>query len=136
MNYKQKILRYWLAMNATAFDAAIHALVLFCGVAGAHEATQWVPALNLQQLGWVFLIAFGRAILAYVEAHPVAATLADVGRVPSPGVPESAGRLPSPGVPVIQPGVSVPAIPPCEGTRPAMGTDCRPLVSPSNNSTL
>jgi len=77
MNLKRQILRYWLAMNATALDAAIHALVLFCGVAGAHEATQLVPALNLQQLAWVFLIAFGRAMLAYAAAHPVAALLPD-----------------------------------------------------------
>ena len=82
MKLKPGILRYWLAMNATALEAAIHALVLFCGVAGAHEATQWVPALNLQQLGWVFLIAFGRAILAYVEAHPVTDLLA-MGAPPS-----------------------------------------------------
>jgi hypothetical protein len=106
MDLKQSILRYWLAMNATALDAAIHALALFCGVAGAHEATQWVPALNLQQLGWVFLIAFGRAVLAYVAAHPVAAALANADRVSSPGVP-------------------APSLPPGEGTRPTDGgTPC------------
>lgn len=75
MNLKLKIIRYLAAMNATAFDSAIHALALFCGVAGAHEATGSVPALNLQQLAWLFLIAFARAMLAYLEAHPLAALL-------------------------------------------------------------
>ena len=145
MNLKRQILRYWLAMNATALDAAIHALVLFCGVAGAHEATQLVPALNLQQLAWVFLIAFGRAMLAYAAAHPVAAALATVGRVPPPGVPDvgrvpppgvpDVGRVPSPGVPAVGrvpsakprfgPGVPVSAIPPCADSRPTdEGTPC------------
>ena len=134
MNLKRQILRYWLAMNATALDAAIHALVLFCGVAGAHEATQLVPALNLQQLAWVFLIAFGRAMLAYAAAHPVAAALATVGRVPPPGVPD-VGRVPSPGVPAVGrvpsakprfgPSVPVSAIPPCADSRPTdEGTPC------------
>jgi hypothetical protein len=112
--------RYWLAMNATALDAAIHALVLFCGVAGAHEATQWVPALNLQQLAWVFLIAFGRAMLAYLETHPVAAALAAVGRVPSPGVPVS-------------------AIPPCADTQPTDEgkpcTDTQPTTGAGSSAT-
>ena len=132
MNLKRQILRYWLAMNATALDAAIHALVLFCGVAGAHEATQLVPALNLQQLAWVFLIAFGRAMLAYAAAHPVAAALATVGRVPPPGVPD-VGRVPSPGVPAVGrvpsakprfgPSVPVSAIPPCADSRPTTGAE-------------
>jgi hypothetical protein len=72
MNLKQQILRYWLAMNASAFDAAAHACAAFLGVAGAHAAMDTVPALNLRQLAAVFLITFGRAILAYLEAHPVA----------------------------------------------------------------
>lgn len=66
------ILRYWLAMNASAFDAAIHAASAFFGVAGAHAAIDAVPALTLQQFAAVFLLAFGRAILNYLDAHPVA----------------------------------------------------------------
>lgn len=68
---KQQFLRYWLAMNASAFDGAIHSLVSFFAVAGAHAAVDSIPALNLQQLGAVFLLAFGRAILAYLDAHPL-----------------------------------------------------------------
>ena len=58
-------------MNASAFDAAAHAGAAFLGVAGAHAAADSIPALNLRQLAAVFLIAFGRAILAYPEGHPV-----------------------------------------------------------------
>jgi len=68
---KNQIIRYLLAMNATAFDSAIHALVLFCGVAGTHQVMDSVPALNVQQLVTLFFIAFGRALLAYLDAHPI-----------------------------------------------------------------
>ena len=68
---KAQILRYWLAMNASAFDSAIHAVVAFFGVAGAHAVVDGIPALTLQQGGAVFLIAFGRALLAYLDAHPI-----------------------------------------------------------------
>ncbi|HTB86014.1 MAG TPA: hypothetical protein VK742_20380 [Candidatus Sulfotelmatobacter sp.] len=68
---KQQILRYWLAMNASAFDAAVHSSVAFFGVAGAHAAFDAVPALNLQQFAAVFLITFGRAILNYLDANPL-----------------------------------------------------------------
>lgn len=73
---KQQILQYLVAMNATAFDSAIHALVLFCGVAGADKLTGQVTAMDARQLFWIFLIAFGRAILGYLERHPVEGLLA------------------------------------------------------------
>ena len=72
---KQQWLRYWLAMNATAFDSAVHAVVLLYSVAGAHEVTGNVPTLNAQQMGWVFLIAFTRSLLAYLDAHPISVLL-------------------------------------------------------------
>jgi hypothetical protein len=71
MNFKQQLLRYWLAMNASAFDAAVHSSVAFFGVAGAHAAIESIPALTLEQFASVFLIAFGRAILTYLDAHPI-----------------------------------------------------------------
>ncbi len=76
MKLPPSIIRYWLAMNATAFDAGVHSLVIFCGVAGVHEVGPGaVPSLNLQQLAAVFCITFGRAMLAYLDEHPVAALL-------------------------------------------------------------
>jgi len=75
MKIPPSILRYWLAMNASAFDAAVHSSVAFFGVAGAHAAMDAIPALTIQQFAAVFLIAFGRAILAYLSAHPLAALL-------------------------------------------------------------
>ena len=59
-------------MNATALDSAVHSSAAFFGVAGAHAAMDAIPALNIQQFAAVFLIAFGRAILNYLEAHPLA----------------------------------------------------------------
>jgi len=72
---KLLLLRYWLAMNATAFDSAMHSVATFCGVAGAHEALGTVPALNLPQLALVFVVMFARAILKYQDAHPVSELL-------------------------------------------------------------
>jgi hypothetical protein len=71
MKIPPAILRYWLAMNASAFDAAVHSCVAFFGVAGAHAVMDSIPALNLQQFAAVFLVAFGRTILAYLDAHPL-----------------------------------------------------------------
>lgn len=75
MRIPPTILRYWLAMNASAFDAANAAAYAFFGVAGAHAAFDAVPALNLQQFAAVFLTAFGRAILSYLSAHPLSALI-------------------------------------------------------------
>ena len=89
---KQQLLRYWLAMNATALDSAVHAVALFCGVAGAHEITATVPALNLPQLAWLFLIAFGRALLAYLDAHPLAGVTSPNWNRDVPTSPEEISR--------------------------------------------
>lgn len=62
-----------MAMNASAFDAAVHSCVAFFGVAGAHAAMDAVPALTLQQFAALFLVAFGRGMLAYLSAHPLTA---------------------------------------------------------------
>jgi len=78
MSTKEKLLRYWLAMNASALDASVHSSVAFFGVAGAHAAFEAVPALNLQQFAAVFLITFGRAILAYLDAHPISALIPQI----------------------------------------------------------
>ena len=76
MNFKTSILRYWLAMNASAFDAAAHAVVVFFGLAGGHAVVASIQVITLQQFAAVFLVAFGRGILAYLEAHPVANLIA------------------------------------------------------------
>jgi len=89
---KQQILRYWLAMNASAFDSAIHALVLFCGVAGTHQVMDAVPALNVNQLITLFFIAFGRAVLAYLDGHPVSDFYKKIGG----GSPATTGTVAEP----------------------------------------
>ena len=76
-------------MNASAFDAAVHSCLGFFGVAGAHAVSESIPALTPPQVAAVFAIAFGRAILSYLDAHPVSAALADEI---SPGTGEHASR--------------------------------------------
>ena len=68
---KAHLIRYWLAMNASALKSGVHSARAFFGVAGAHALTDTVSALTLQQLGSVFLIAFGSEILNYLDAHPI-----------------------------------------------------------------
>jgi hypothetical protein len=82
---RQQILRYLLAMNASGFDSAVHASVAFFGVAGAHAAIDAIPALTVQQFVAVFLLAFGRAILAYLDAHPIAESFRLQPAQPGPG---------------------------------------------------
>jgi len=76
-------------MNASAFDAAVHSCLGFFGVAGAHAVSESIPALTPSQVAAVFLIAFGRAVLSYLDAHPVAAALADEI---SPGAEQHSSR--------------------------------------------
>lgn len=75
---KQQILRYWLGMNASAADAAIHSTVAFLGVAGAHAVSDAIPALDARQAAAVFLLAFGRGLLSYLDSHPVGELANDV----------------------------------------------------------
>ena len=86
MKIPPSILRYWLAMNASAFDAAVHSSVAFFGVAGAHAAMDAIPALTIQHFAAVFFITFGRATWSYLDAHPLSALLADLP-VRQAGVP-------------------------------------------------
>jgi len=58
-------------MNASAFDSAVHALAAFCGVAGVSMLTDAVPAMNWRQLAALFLITFARAVLKYLDTHPL-----------------------------------------------------------------
>lgn len=84
MKIPPSILRYWLAMNASAADAAVHSAQAFFGVAGVHAVYDSVPALNLQQFAGVLLLSFGRGLLAYLSAHPLAALLTEADRQVSP----------------------------------------------------
>jgi len=74
------ILRYWMAMNATAFDSAVASVMSYGGCATAHVAAQEfnlnVAALSLQQLVFIFLSAFGWGVLSYLHAHPLADLMA------------------------------------------------------------
>ena len=68
---KIRIIRYLASMWAAGVSAGAHAAVAFFSVAGAHAVADSVPALSLQQLAAVFLLAQGKAMLAYLDAHPV-----------------------------------------------------------------
>jgi len=84
MNIKLQLIRYLAAMNAVAFDSAMHSTAAFFGVAGAHAVSNAVPSLNGQQFAAIFLIAFGRGILKYVDEHPIEELLKSESRDPKP----------------------------------------------------
>jgi hypothetical protein len=85
-NIKQQLLRYWLAMNASAFQAAVHATKAFVGLAVAHAGLNGVPVLSWQQLLCVFGFAFGWEIVNWLDGHPVDELL------PERGLSQSAAR--------------------------------------------
>lgn len=72
---KQKLLHYWLGMNAAAFDAACKAAGAYISLAVASAAGSRVglevPPLDLKQLAAVFLLTFLYGLLAWIQAHPV-----------------------------------------------------------------
>jgi hypothetical protein len=72
---KLHLLRYWAAMTASAFQSGIHAVVGFGGLASVHAVSDSIPALTLQQGGWLFLTAFGRELLNWLDKHPILAAL-------------------------------------------------------------
>lgn len=78
---KAHLIRYWAAMTAAAFQSGIHAIVGFGGLAGIEKATSIPIAISLQQGGALFLVAFARAILQYLESHPIAEFLPDIETV-------------------------------------------------------
>jgi len=71
MNLKQQLLRYWLAMNASALQGAAHAGKAWLATAGAHTLTASVPSLNLNQFLAVLGFAFGLGILNWLDEHPL-----------------------------------------------------------------
>lgn len=68
---KQNLLRYWLAMNASALQAGAHAGRAFFALAGAHALANDIPPINWPQFAAVFLLAFAMEILNYLDTHPV-----------------------------------------------------------------
>jgi len=68
---KRQLFRYWYAMNASAIQSAAHSAKAYIAVATAHAISSEVPALNLQQLLWIFLLAFGQELLNYLDTHPL-----------------------------------------------------------------
>jgi hypothetical protein len=72
---KAKLFYYWLAMNASAFQAAVHSAKAYMGIATAHAAIDSIPALNWQQMGAVFVTSFVVELINYADAHPLSALL-------------------------------------------------------------
>ena len=69
--FKLQILRYWLAMNATAVQSAAHAGKAWLAIAGAHAMSDTVPALTVQQFAAVLLLAFGSSLLDWLDKNPL-----------------------------------------------------------------
>ena len=71
MNIPQTIVRYWLAMNASAVQSATHTTKTFIATATAHALQNNIPALNLPQAAAVFGLAFALEIFNWLDTHPL-----------------------------------------------------------------
>jgi hypothetical protein len=70
-SFKQQLLRYWLAMNASAFDSASAACMTFVAASGAHAEVPGVAPFDLKQFALILAVAFGHGCMAYLKAHPI-----------------------------------------------------------------
>jgi hypothetical protein len=101
MKIPPSILRYWLAMNASAFQTTVHSVNLFLSSAAAHTVSEelpglgMIPAISLPQLLVFALFIFARAILAYLDAHPITELLPAIPIIP-PIVGKPVGPEPEP----------------------------------------
>ena len=86
---KTKLFYYWLAMNASAFQAAIHSAKAYMGIATAHAAIDAIPALNWQQACAVFATSFVVELINYADAHPLSDLIPVENQVaiPQPNAP-------------------------------------------------
>jgi len=70
-SFRQQLLRYWLAMNASAIQGAAHAGKAWLATAGVHAINEAVPALNLNQFLAVLGFTFGLGILDWLDKNPL-----------------------------------------------------------------
>jgi len=103
---KQQLLRYWLAMNASALRGAAHAGKTWLATAGVHAINGAVPALNLNQFLAVLGFTFALGILDWLDKNPL----------PEEPEPEAMGPKPEAGIQNSETGS---ATPPAAVTTPA-----------------
>src|SRR5580692_11032840 len=90
---KKQLLRYWLAMNASALRGAAHAGKTWLATAGVHAINGAVPALNLNQFLAVLGFTFALGILDWLDKNPLPEEQA-----PEAGIQNSAAGTASPAV--------------------------------------
>lgn len=73
MKLPPSILRYWLAMNASAVQSAAHSVKAWVATAALHTANESIPALNLIQFLAVAGFFFLQATLDYLDKNPLPA---------------------------------------------------------------
>ena len=71
MNFKQQLLRYWLAMNASAVQSCAHSVKAWIATAALHTADDAIPALTLAQFGAVISFFFLQSTLDYLDKNPL-----------------------------------------------------------------
>ena len=81
---KKQLLRYWLAMNASALRGAAHAGKTWLATAGVHALDGAVPALNLNQFLAVLGFTFALGILDWLDKNPL-----PEGQEPEAGIQNS-----------------------------------------------
>jgi len=86
MSFKEKLLRYWYALNASAVQSAAHAVKAFAAVSVVHSVSgDVVPAMNWWQIGAVATWSFVSAAADYLDAHPLPEPVAPAAPVEGGG---------------------------------------------------
>jgi len=94
---KKQLLRYWLAMNASALRGAAHAGKTWLATAGVHAINGAVPALNLNQFLAVLGFTFALGILDWLDKNPLPEAGGEETK-PEAGIQNSAAGNASPAV--------------------------------------
>ena len=71
MNWKQQVLRWWLALNASAVQSCAHSVKAWVATAALHTANDAIPALTAAQFGAVIAFFFLQAALDYLDKNPL-----------------------------------------------------------------
>lgn len=87
MNFKQKLLRWWLGANRAGLQAGAVSLKSFFGAAGASQIVPTIPALSVSQGLMIFAVAFAYEFCSYLGENPIP-ELTFEGRAISPRAPK------------------------------------------------
>lgn len=71
MTFRQKLLRYWLAMTSSCVQATAHSFKAWLAVAAMHATSDSIPALDWRQTLGVIGFFWLLSVVDYLQANPL-----------------------------------------------------------------